>query len=125
MSRSDDAAAQSAPPRPSTADRSRGTDGGAYTAEVAEQVGQAALQLGARLRDPGVPHSVAEIEQVTRGFATTVDGMAEGLAGVNDWLRAAGHAGALTGHAGAVGDRLAHVGRELARLAEAVAAAER
>jgi hypothetical protein len=82
-------------------------------------------QLGVRLRDPAIAHSVEEIGHVTRGFSVAVDGMAHGLGGITEWLRAAGHAGPLSGHASVVADRLAHAGRELTRLAEAISEAER
>ncbi|GAA4832993.1 hypothetical protein [Saccharopolyspora rosea] len=94
--------------------------GQGYSAEVAGQVGEASAALGQRLRDPAVAHDVAEIEQVLRGFSTAVEGMADGVGGVTEWLRAAGHAGPLSGHASVVADRLAHAGRELERLAEAI-----
>lgn len=97
---------------------------GAGTAELAGQVAEAGRWIGDRLRDPAVPHTVDELAQITRGFNGTVDGLADGLDGITEWLRAAGHAGQLSGHAGAVGEHLAHLGRELARLAEAVEAAE-
>ncbi|GAA2792882.1 hypothetical protein [Saccharopolyspora taberi] len=91
-----------------------------YSAEIAAQLGEASAQLGARLVDPAVAHSVAEVEQVARGFSVVADGMAEGMGGVTEWLRAAGHAGPLSGHASVVADRLAHVSKELTRLAEAI-----
>lgn len=69
-------------------------------------------------------HSIAEIQQIATGFSGTVDGMAEGIGGITEWLRASGHAGPLSGHASVVQDRLAHVARELARLAEAIDQAE-
>jgi hypothetical protein len=95
-----------------------------FSAEVASQVGDAVAQLGARLCDPAVAHSVPELEHVTRGFSVAVDGMAQGLGGITEWLRAAGHAGPVSAHASVVADRLAHVGRELAMLAEAIREAE-
>ncbi|MEU6132700.1 hypothetical protein ABZ805_26280 [Saccharopolyspora sp. NPDC047091] len=104
--------------------RRPGVDDGGYTAEVALQVGEAAHVLGERLGDPAMSHSIADLEQSTRGFAATAEGMAAGVAGITEWLRAAGHAGALTGHASVVAERLVHVSRELTRLADAVDAAE-
>ncbi|MCX2732689.1 hypothetical protein OOZ19_20830 [Saccharopolyspora sp. NFXS83] len=101
-----------------------GDDDGRYTAEVAAQIGEAAQVLGERLQDPAMPHSVEDLEHVTRGFATTVEGMSAGVAGITEWLRAAGHAGALSGHASVMSERLSHISRELARLADAVDAAE-
>lgn len=97
---------------------------GSRTVELTGQVAEAGQWIGARLRDPAVPHTVDEFAQITRGFATTAEGMADGLGGITEWLRAAGHGGALSGHAGVVGERLAHLSRELTRLAEAVDAAE-
>ncbi|MEY8038032.1 MULTISPECIES: hypothetical protein [Saccharopolyspora] len=87
---------------------------------MAWQVGDATTALGARLSDPGVAHSVEEIEQVMRGFSAAVEGMSTGVTGVTEWLRAAGHAGALSGHASVVADRLAHASKELTRLAEVI-----
>lgn len=95
-----------------------------FSAEVASQVGDAVSQLGERLCDPAVAHSVPELEHVTRGFAVAVDGMAQGMGGITEWLRAAGHAGPVSAHSSVVADRLAHVGRELARLAESIREAE-
>lgn len=99
-------------------------DDGRYTVEVAAQIGEAAQVLGERLQDPEMPHSVEDLEHVTRGFATTVEGMSAGVAGITEWLRAAGHAGTLSGHASVMSERLSHISRELARLADAVDAAE-
>ncbi len=96
-----------------------------YSAEVSQQVAEAVTTLAGRLADPSVAHSVEEIERVMRGFSTTVEGMAEGLDGLTEWLRAAGHAGALSGHASVVSERMVHLGRELTRLAEAVQQAQR
>ena len=95
-----------------------------YSAEVAAQLGEAAAQLGARLGDPSVAHSVAEIEQVARGFSVVAGGMADGMGGITEWLRAAGHVGPLSGHASVMADRLAHVSKELIRLAEAIEQAQ-
>lgn len=95
-----------------------------FSAEVASQVGDAVSQLGVRLCDPAVAHSVPELEQVARGFSLAVDGMAQGLTGITEWLRAAGHTGPVSAHSSVVADRLAHVSRELARLAEAIQEAE-
>ncbi|MCA1195665.1 MULTISPECIES: hypothetical protein [unclassified Saccharopolyspora] len=114
-----------APTQRRAAGRRPGVDDGGYTAEVALQVGEAARVLGERLGDPAMPHSVADLELATRGFAATAEGMAAGVAGVTEWLRATGHAGALSGHASVVAERLVHVSRELTRLADAVDAAER
>lgn len=100
-------------------------DGTGYSAQVAAQLGEVCEQLAHRLKDPAVAHSVSEIQQVATGFSTTVHGMADGLGGITEWLRASGHAGPLSGHASVVQDRLTHVGRELARLAEAIDEAER
>ncbi|MFR9729860.1 hypothetical protein ACL03H_11580 [Saccharopolyspora sp. MS10] len=118
---------QPSAPRRQHAARSGGRpagDEGGYTAEVALQVGEAAQVLGERLRDPALPHGVEDLAGITRGFAATAEGMAAGVAGITEWLRAAGHAGTLSGHASVVADRLGHVGRELDMLAEAVRAAE-
>lgn len=95
-----------------------------FSAEVASQVGDAVSQLGERLCDPAVAHSVPELEHVTRGFSVAVDGMALGVGGITEWLRAAGHVGPVSAHASVVADRLAHVGRELAMLADAIQEAE-
>ncbi|MEV0697853.1 hypothetical protein AB0I53_08030 [Saccharopolyspora sp. NPDC050389] len=92
---------------------------------MAWQVGEAAAALGDRLRDPAVPHSVEEIEQVMRGFSLTVEGMAVGCGGVTEWLRAAGHAGPLSGHASVMSERLSHIGKELTRLADAIEKAQK
>jgi hypothetical protein len=116
--------ARHAPPRRAGARRSAESHDAGFSADVASQVGEALAQLGARLSDPAVAHSVAEIEQVTRGFSTAVDGMAHGMGGITEWLRAAGHAGPVSGHASVVADRLVHVARELTRLAEAINQAE-
>ncbi len=94
------------------------------SAAVAAQVGEATAQLGAHLADPAVAHTVEEFEQVTRGFSEAVDGMARGLGGITEWLRATGYAVPLSGHSSVVADRLAHAGRELTLLAEAIARAE-
>jgi hypothetical protein len=96
-----------------------------FSAEVASQVGDALTQLGVRLCDPAVAHSVPELQHVTRGFSTAVDGMAHGLGGITEWLRAAGYSGPVSAHSSVVADRLAHVGRELAMLAEAIDEAQR
>lgn len=100
-------------------------DGGGYSAQVAAQLGQVCGQLADRLKDPAVAHSIAEIQQVANGFSATVEGMADGLGGITEWLRASGHAGPLSGHSSVVQDRLTHASRELARLAEAIEQAER
>ncbi|MEB3370897.1 hypothetical protein [Saccharopolyspora mangrovi] len=105
----------------------RGEDGGGesgYSSEVARQVGEATVALGERLRDPGVAHSVEEIEKVMRGFSLTVEGMSGGLSGVTEWLRAAGHVGPLSGHASVMAERLSHIGKELSRLADAIEQAQ-
>lgn len=94
------------------------------SAAVAAQVGDATSQLGAHLADPAVAHTVEEIEQVARGFSEAVQGMAQGLGGVTEWLRATGYAGPLSGHSSVVADRLVHAGRELTRLAEAISEAD-
>ncbi|EQD85501.1 hypothetical protein N599_14465, partial [Saccharopolyspora erythraea D] len=70
--------------------------------------------------DPAVAHSVAEIEEVARGFSAVADGMSQGMGGVTEWLRAAGHVGPVSGHASVMADRLSHVSKELTRLAEAI-----
>jgi hypothetical protein len=95
------------------------TDPG-FSAEVASQVAEALSQLGVRLCDPSVAHSVPELENVTSGFSTAVEGMAQGMGGITEWLRAAGHVGPVSAHASVLSDRLAHVARELAMLAEAI-----
>lgn len=96
----------------------------AGSGEVASQLGDVAAQLATQIRDPGVAHSIEEIEEVTRGFSAAVEGMAAGLGGITEWLRASGHAGSLSGHSSVVQDRLAHASKELARFAEAVNEAE-
>lgn len=95
------------------------------SAAIASQVGQATGQLGSHLADPAVAHTVEEIEQITRGFSEAADGMARGLGGITEWLRATGHPVPLSGHSSVVADRVLHAGRELTRLAEALARAER
>lgn len=116
--------ADTARPSRRAARRSAESTESGFSAEVATQVGDALSQLGARLCDPAVAHSVPELERVTRGFSVAVDGMAHGLGGITEWLRAAGHVGPVSAHASVVADRLAHVGRELAMLADAVQEAQ-
>lgn len=101
-----------------SADSGQPSDQG-YSADMAHQVGEAVAALAQRLVDPSVAHSVEEVEHVMRGFSTTVEGMADGIGGVTEWLRAAGHAGALSGHASVVSERMVHISRELERLADA------
>ncbi len=113
------------PPRRSGTRRSADSGESGYSAEVAWQVGEATSALGDRLRDPAVPHTVEEIEKVVRGFSMTVEGMATGVGGVTEWLRAAGHAGPLSGYASVMTERLSHIGKELARLAEAIEQAQK
>lgn len=112
------------PPRRSGTRRNEDSGESGYSSEVAGQVGEAVTALGERLRDPAVAHSVEEIEKVMRGFSTTVEGMANGVGGVTEWLRAAGHVGPLSGHASVMAERLSHIGKELARLAEAIERAQ-
>jgi hypothetical protein len=112
------------PPRRSGTRRSTDASESGYSAEVAWQVGEAAVALGERLRDPAVAHTVEEIEKVMRGFSLTVEGMSVGLDGVTEWLRAAGHVGPLSGHASVMSERLSHIGKELGRLAEAIERAQ-
>lgn len=116
--------AETARPSRRASRRSAESTESGFSAEVASQVGDALSQLGARLCDPAVAHSVPELEHVTRGFSVAVDGMAQGLGGITEWLRAAGHVGPVSAHASVVSDRLAHVGRELTMLAEAIREAE-
>lgn len=113
------------PPRRNTGkqDEDAGGESG-YSAEVARQVGEATVALGERLRDPGVAHNVEEIEKVLRGFSLTMEGMSNGLTGVTEWLRAAGHVGPLSGHSSVMSERLSHIGKELSRLADAVEKAQ-
>lgn len=98
--------------------------GGSESSEVASQVGEAAALLGARMGDPGVPHTIEEVAAVTEAFSTAVEGLSDGINGITEWLRAAGHAGPLSGQASAVADRLGHAGREVHRLAEAIEQAD-
>lgn len=93
--------------------------------EIASEVGEAAAALGRRLRDPALGYDVDEIERVTQCLAATVAGVATGVEGITEWLRAAGYAGALSGHSSAVADRLAHAGDELALLTQAIGRAGR
>ncbi len=104
--------------------RQAGSPAASDSAAVASQVGEATSQLGAHLADPAVAHTVEEIEQVARGFSEAVDGMAQGLGGITEWLRATGYSIPLSGHSSVVADRLVHAGRELTRLAEAIAQSE-
>lgn len=118
--------ADGAPRHGSRADlRGAEANGSGYSAQVAAQMGEVSEQLAARLKDPAVAHSIAEIQEIATGFSATLHGMADGLGGITEWLRASGHAGPLSGHASVVQDRLSHVGRELTRLAEAIDEAER
>lgn len=111
---------RSTSPRRSGTRRSSGASDSDVTADIAAQIGEAAHQLGSRLADPSTPHTVDELEAVTQGFSHTVAGMAEGLAGITEWLRAAGYAGRLSGHCCVVGERLTHLSKELHRLSEAI-----
>ncbi|KEI43887.1 hypothetical protein [Saccharopolyspora rectivirgula] len=115
-------------PEPSATERRstrRGPQAGQDSpVEVAEQIGQAAAELAQHLQDPAVLLSVPDTEQVLRSFSTAVQGMADGVTGITEWLRAAGHAGSLSGHSSAVADRLEHTARELAWLAETVQRAQ-
>lgn len=95
-----------------------------YTVELSARVAEAMSQLAARLNDPGIVHSMSEIDEITQGFSTTTEAMSQGLVGITEQLRAAGYAGPLSGHASVVADRLAHAGRELTRLAETVQQAQ-
>lgn len=115
------------PPRQSGPRRNSAFDGAEHglSAQIAAEVGDAARQLGARLGDPAIAHSVEEIAEVTHGFSVAVEGMADGLGGITEWLRASGHAGPLSGHASVVADRLGHVADELARLTQAINQANR
>lgn len=104
----------------------RGADSGqtGQSAEISWQVSEASAALAERLRDPSVAHSVEEIEQVLRGFSATVGGMSDGVGGITEWLRAAGHTGQLTGYSSVVTERMSHLGKELQRLAEAIQGAQ-
>lgn len=88
--------------------------------ELADQVGEAAAVLGAKLGDPGTLHAIEEIAAVTSSLSTAVGSLADGLHGVTQWLRTSGHGGVLSGQASAVADRLGHAGSEIHRLAEAI-----
>lgn len=120
---------QPAAPTPAQGSRRRAGDGALtdseYSVEVAAQVSEAMTQLGALLSDPGVAHTMQELEQVTNGFSATAEAMAQGLSGITEQLRAAGYAGPLSGHSSVVADRLVHASRELTRLAEAMSEAQR
>lgn len=112
------------PERRSGAQQGSGSGQTGQSAEIAWQVSEASAALAERLRDPSVAHSVEEIEKVLRGFSATVEGMSDGVGGITEWLRAAGHAGQVTGHSSVMSERMSHVGKELQRLAEAVRQAQ-
>ncbi|WP_026418785.1 MULTISPECIES: hypothetical protein [Actinoalloteichus] len=89
-------------------------------AEIAQEVGEAARQLGDQLGDPSAPHTLADVERIVEGLTGAVAGAAVGLDGLTHWLRSTGYGGDLSGHASAVAERLAHAGDDLAIFAEAV-----
>ncbi|APU14376.1 hypothetical protein UA75_11665 [Actinoalloteichus sp. GBA129-24] len=89
-------------------------------ADVAQEVGEAARQLGDQLSDTNAMHSLADIERIVAGLAAAVTGAADGLDGITQWLRSTGYGGDLSGHASVVAERLAHAGGELGLLVDAV-----
>ncbi len=107
-----------------SAARRGGTGEPVAAAEIAAELGEAAAALGKQLRDPALARTVEEFEEISRGFAATTEGMAEGISGMTEWLRAAGHAGTVTGNTSVVADRLSHIGNELNRLCEVLRQAE-